>query len=560
MLELNEEKTTANSKDRLGPLLRRRWWFFLPLFLCWILTWGLARVLPARYESKAIILVSQQSVPEGYVSQNIQIDMPERMQDVTMQILSRAQLQRIIDQYNLYPDLRDQAASGKQVNRMREDIGVDVLPMDDLAQSASAEDPATAAKRALLGQGGKVPDTVAFRITYSATDPHLAQNVAKSLAELFIQENVQERQQKSEATTGFLSQQVDAIQKDLLEQAKRIQTFKSQHLGELPEEMSSNVQYAAGLQVRLQAANDAMARAEQQQLYLKSQEAQYQTLGGGLVHGDSSVASSLTAVNKELESLKGKLASLNGAHSDRYPDIQSLKQEIAQDEKQKIQLEAQLAAGAGEVSTANPSLPRPTSLSELQAMSPILQVESQIKSNQREIDHQRANVKALEARIEEYQNRINRAPLLELQLEELTRRYDRSKTAYEELAAKANASELASNLEKQQLQGGRFTVVSQPDSPKRPAFPNRGLFSLIGLAVGIVLGLAIAGVVEFSDDRIHSENEVTRIVRAPVLASIPPIPTPEEGRRKRVLLGFEYASAALLTVVMVTGTVLSFLY
>jgi uncharacterized protein involved in exopolysaccharide biosynthesis len=193
-------------------------------------------------------------------------------------------------------------------------------------------------------------------------------------------------------------------------------------------------------------------------------------------------------------------------------------------------------------------------------MSPILQVESQIKSNQREIDHQRANVKALEARIEEYQNRINGAPLLELQLEELTRRYDRSKTAYEELAAKANASELASNLEKQQLQGGRFTVVSQPDSPKRPAFPNRGVFSLIGLAVGIVLGLAIAGVVEFSDDRIHSENEVTRIVRAPVLASIPPIPTPEEGRRKRVLLGFEYASAALLTVVMVAGTVLSFLY
>jgi polysaccharide chain length determinant protein (PEP-CTERM system associated) len=559
MLELNEEKTTTNSKDTLDLLRRRRWWFLLPLFLGWVLTWGLARVLPARYESKAIILVSQQSVPEGYVAQNVQIDMAERMQNVTMEILSRAQLQRIIDQYNLYPDLRDQAASGKQANRMREDIGVDVLPVDDLAQSASPEDPATAAKRALIGQGGKVPDTVAFKISYSARDPHLAQSVAKNLAELFIQENVQERQQKSEATTGFLSQQLDATQKDLLGQAKRIQAFKSQHLGELPEQMSSNVQFMAGLQVRLQAANDAMARAEQQQLYLKSQEAQYQTLGGDLDHGDSSVASSLAAVNKELETLKGKLASLNGAHSDRYPDVQSLRQEIAQDENQKTQLEAQLAAGTGERSTAKPSLPHPTSLSELQVMSPILQVESQLKSNQREIDHYRANVTALEARIEEDQKRINKAPLLELQLAELTRQYDRSKAAYEELAAKANASELATNLGRQG-EGGRFTVLSHPDSPKQPAFPNRGLFSLIGLAVGIVLGLAIAGVAELSDDRIHSDNEVTRIVRASLLASIPPISTPEEERRKRVQLGCEYAGAALLTVVMVAGTVFSFLY
>lgn len=559
MLELNEEKTTTNSKDTLDLLRRRRWWFLLPLFLGWVLTWGLARVLPARYESKAIILVSQQSVPEGYVAQNVQIDMAERMQNVTMEILSRAQLQRIIDQYNLYPNLRDQAASGKQVNKMREDIGVDVLPMDDLAQSASPEDPATAAKRALMGQGGKIPDTVAFKISYSAPDPRLAQSVAKSLAELFIQENVQERQQKSEATTGFLSQQLDATQKDLLGQAKRIQAFKSQHLGELPEQMSSNVQFMAGLQVRLQAANDAMARAEQQQLYLKSQEAQYQTLGGDLDHGDSSVASSLAAVNKELETLKGKLASLNGAHSDRYPDVQSLRQEIAQDENQKTQLEAQLAALTGERSTAKPSLPHPTSLSELQVMSPILQVESQLKSNQREIDNHRANVKALEARIEEEQKRINKAPLLELQLAELTRQYDRSKAAYEELAAKANASELATNLGRQG-EGGRFTVLSHPDSPKQPAFPNRGLFSLIGLAVGIVLGLAIAGVAELSDDRIHSDNEVTRIVRASVLASIPPISTPEEERRERVQLGCEYAGAALLTVVMVAGTVFSFLY
>ena len=47
-------------------------------------------------------------------------------------------------------------------------------------------------------------DISSFTISYSAGDPHLAQQVTAELTGLFISENLKVRQQESEGTTTFL--------------------------------------------------------------------------------------------------------------------------------------------------------------------------------------------------------------------------------------------------------------------------------------------------------------------------------------------------------------------
>ena len=98
----------------------------------------------------------------------------------------------------------------------------------------------------------------------------LAQQVTGELTSLFIEENLRNRQQQSEDTTAFLQNQLEDARKDLAQQEQRLREFKTKYLGQLPEQLQSNVQILAGLQAQLQAASEARDHAQQQKLYLES--------------------------------------------------------------------------------------------------------------------------------------------------------------------------------------------------------------------------------------------------------------------------------------------------
>src|SRR5271154_3076368 len=83
-------------------VLRRRWWILLPLFLCWATVWGASWLLPTTYQSEALILVDQQKVPDKFVEPNVNVDLQDRLQSITQQILSRTRLQEMIDRFHLY--------------------------------------------------------------------------------------------------------------------------------------------------------------------------------------------------------------------------------------------------------------------------------------------------------------------------------------------------------------------------------------------------------------------------------------------------------------------------
>src|ERR1035438_911343 len=256
--EFDDQKSMRGLDEYWAMVVRRRWWIIGPLFLGWLIVFASAWIIPPKYTSETVILVEQQKVPEKFVLPNVQVDLDERLQSITNQVLSRSRLLAIINNLHLYQGLFF-STPDDQIIQMRKDIKL------DLVQAPAAN--------------GRPGALTAFKVAYVADKAQVAQQVNTQLATLFIDENVRASQQQSESTTNFLDSQLTAAASVLGAQEKKMREYEASHMGELPDQLQSNLQILSGAQGQLQAAVDARDKALQQQAYLNSLATQYDAMG-----------------------------------------------------------------------------------------------------------------------------------------------------------------------------------------------------------------------------------------------------------------------------------------
>ena len=208
-----------------------------------------------------------------------------QLDSITEQILSRTRLLRIIDSLGLYDEERKHKSADDLVEEMSKEIDIELSHGDDQMQLS------------------------AFYIYYANRDPKMAQAATAELANLFITENLEQRQERSEKTTKFLEDQLEQARAKLEAQEAKMRVFKDQHLGELPTQTQSNLQILAGLQNQVQENEDSLNRAKQQNTYLESLINQYKALDRGTKPGTIG-PSGLTEIDKELDQLKAQLTDL----------------------------------------------------------------------------------------------------------------------------------------------------------------------------------------------------------------------------------------------------------
>jgi succinoglycan biosynthesis transport protein ExoP len=534
MEEIYEEQSSERPdiQHYLDVVRRRHIHFLIPLFLGWLLVWGASWVLPVRYKSSTLILVEQPSMPKNYVVPNVSDDLQNRLQSITQQILSRTRLLLIIDKMHLYADGRRQFTEDEKVERMRKDIEI------------------------LLVRDSHGEQITAFKISYSAHDPHVAQTVTSELTDLFINENLRVRQQHSEDTTKFIGSQLENARASLAEQEAKVREFKGQHEGELPSQEASNLQILSGLQAQLQNEQDTLNTAKQQRVYLQTLIEQYRTLHTTPRTTDGS-PTGVHAIDLELDRLRAKLADLSSRYTDHYPEVENLKDEIAKTEKRRSALVAELKSknNGGRQSDDDTSTREGADPSQ----NSLLQLQSQLQANQVEIANREQAVAGLKARVGSYQDRLNSEPTREQQLADLNRGYDQSKANYDDLLKKQNESEMATSMEQMQ-QGERFSMIDPPSLPLKPDFPNRLKFCGIGLGVGLALGLVVVGGFEALDDRLHKEKDIKGLLSMAILSEIPEVISPSEDRsnKKKMILGWTMATLVVATIL--AGSAFSYLH
>jgi len=530
-----EEGVPRGWEEYLAIVVRRRWWILLPLFLCWLAVWGVSWTLPTTYTSDALISAEQEKVSDLYVMENVNVNLQNRLQSTTQKVLSYASLQAIIERFKLYaapPRMSGFFKHKDSIDQMRGDIKIE-----------------------LVGAPGYRGEFFTFKIHYSADTPELAQQVNSELTSLFINENVRSQRQLSENTTAFLDSKLTDARVKMQEQEAEVSAFKAKHAGNLPGQLQSNVQILAGVQAQLASTQHALDTSKQQKIYLESLLQQYQSAQASL-GGDSNVIST-QALDKVLQDLRLQIQNLRTRYTDDHPDIVALKDEIAKTEVLRKQNETDIASNH---QTAKPTNAIDFSAAEgVQRGSPtaIMQLQSQLKANQLEILNEQQHAKDLEQQTTLYQGRLNLTPQTEQELTVVSRGYDEAKFNYNSLLQKQTQSQLATSLGQQQ-QGQQFHIVDPPKLPDKPSAPNRFLISLVGLALGAVLGLGLATFLELTDIRFRQEKDLEGILPARLLVGIPRLSTPQEDHSRVIARYMEWGAVAVVALLIFTGNLYTY--
>ena len=488
--------------DDIMAMVRRRFWIIvLPVLLFGAGAIAILDQIPNKYRSDTLILVVPQRVPESYVRSTVTARIEDRLQSISQQLLSRTRLERIIRDFELYQAERQKMAMEDVVERMRADIHV---------QMDKGE---------------------AFRVSYIATAPVVAQKVTQQLASLFIEENLRDREMLADATNQFLDTQLEDARRRLVEQEKQLEEYRVQHSGELPSQLQSNLQVSQNLQTQLQGLIDSSNRDRDRRLVLERML--LETESAPVVASPASQEKSPAA---QLEVLQQTLASLEARLKPTHPDVIQTKSQI-RDMEAKIAANPELASGVPEASTVTGELARRRRIEALKAEIQTLDLQLAEKESRR---------REFVAQISGYDSRIAAVPARESELSSLTRDYETLQKMYTDLLAKREQSKVAANLERRQI-GEQFNVLDPARLPERPFSPNRPLMILAGLAAGLAFGVGLAGLLEFRDTTLRSDADIRATLALPLLGELPVIQTLSERRRRRArVLTFSFATTSLV--------------
>lgn len=540
MFDEMQGSQTKTAGDYWDIVRRHRWVILSCAFCCWLLVWGVGWLLPSSWQSDAVIAVPQQQISSALVQPNSTENAEAQLEAIKAQVLNRDRLQAIIEENHLYPRHHGLLALFQPSDP------VEQMLTKDIQLTPITVGPKNSIQEMLTG----------FTISYTGPTPGLAQRVDEELASSFVKRNTDTQQQVSSDTTTFLSNELGDAKQDLEKQEAAVKAFKNEHLGQLPDQLSSNLQILAGLQTELQNNQNALSAARQQQLYLQSVIEQYTSAQSSLGDGsDSTVTPS--SLDKQLKDLEMQLAQERSQYTDNYPDVIALKDQIEKTKELKKQTEKDIASQQ-KTDKGTDGLPL-GSAAELQngAPTPMMQIQSQLKANQLEIKGLQTQQAKIQKDITRVQADLNAEPRVEQELSVITRGYDESSRNYDALLQKSQDSQLATNL--QAVQPTSYTIVGTGASlPLTPSAPNHLLISLGGLAAGLLIGLVLTGLVEFTDVRIRKESDLEGLVTARVLVGIPNMTTPLGNRKRAMRRWIERGVVFAMFVILVAGNIYSF--
>jgi len=476
--------------QELGPkdivaILRRRFWmvFLLALFggIAGIVA---ARVLPKRYTSKTLVLVQQ---PEAQPVTPIATDnVNQRLVTMQQQILSNARLEPVIRDLHLYPKDIDRLPMQELVERLRQ--AITITPVAPMTETRAQNLPG-------------------FTISVVFSSPDTAQKICSMITSMFITEDIKQSNVIDVGTTDFLNEQLEQAKAKLDEQDAKLAVFQRKYIGSLPEDSQTNLNLLNGQASQLEAATQAINRAQQDKSFAESILAQQSASWKASQTGQNP-----ESLDQQLAALQDQLASLESKYTDNHPDVIKTKNDIAVLLKQKVEQSEQQSKSGGTDKNTVP-LSEPTQ---------ILQLRAQIHQYDQVIKERTAQQDAIKKQIAIYQGRVAASPGVEQEYKLLTRDHQTVLDSYNELLKKRDASAMSQQFD-QSKQNDRFHVLDPADYPNEPSFPKLPFFAGGGLGGGLLLGLGLALLLEVQDTSMRSEHDVEVVLRLPVLAMIPVI-------------------------------------
>ena len=533
-------RRTLDVEDYIDIVRRHKGWIFGPFLFTLVASVVGVYLYPDSYTSQAVVKIVPQQVPQNLVQAAINQQMSDRINSMAQTILSRSVLTNIIHSFGLYP---------KELSRM---------PIEDVIETMKKN----IQIQPVASSTGGTDHLPAFVVSFSYENRLLAQRVVQDLVSRFIDENIHNRSNATFMTTQFIKDQLDDAKKELNTAEDKVASFRIQNNGRLPDQVDSNMRQLGALQSQATYLESKISTANQEKMQMESNMRILKDQQSNLKKDASQAAKSaperksekVIDAEREVTNWENQLAVLRQHYKDGFPDVQNAVERLTVARKRLGEVQAEEAANRKTETPDGPAV-NPQSVREARELDAnIRRFQSAIEARELDIQDNTKELKRVNDTVKSYQGRIETIPLGEKEYADLMRDRDLIKERFIDLSEKLSKAEIAQEMEGRK-QGETLELLDPASLPTAPTEPKRPIVVSLGAALGLLLGIVIAGAREMKDTSLKNLKDVRAYTQLAILGSVPLLENDFVVRRRRRLTWLGWTTACLAAAVVMSGSV-----
>lgn len=325
-----------------------------------------------------------------------------------------------------------------------------------------------------------IRNTDLVTIIFEAKDPQLAADMANSLANNYIERNLEQRLESIQLTSSWMTDRLSGIRSALDESEQRLQAFvEAEQLVDIEGIAALNIQELDELTTQNNEAS--RERAESETVYRQIQEIDEGSIAEILSIPAVLNHSAMERVRDNLDDVEQEIADLSQRYGRRHPRMIALNAQLVEVQR-TLERQAQQVLGS-------------------------IDNDYQTAVNNERVTEQRLD----QAKID-FQN-VNRK---NFELRELTRSVETDRELYDIFFTRQRETDQTDDF-----QATNAIVVDPAIAAIGPSKPRRSMIVATALAAGLMLGVMLAFLRDMLDNTVHSPAEVEERLGSTTLGVIP---------------------------------------
>lgn len=452
---------------------QQRWYGLAVAFLVCGLGWFLVALIPNTFESEAKVYIDTDTLLRPLLrGLAVTTDAEQEVNVMLRTLLSTTNVEKVVR-------ATDPTVSGASSSVLRDKI-------ESIQRRVTLRD---------LGAANL------YSISFRDANPRYAQTVTQALLSVLIDSNLGTQRTDTESAQTFLDNQIAEYQRKLEEADKRRADFKAAHLDYFGSgdgvDASGGIASAEGSVAQAQMAlEEAEARRNALRAQVSGTQATLDVNAPSTGEGNGAGS----GLYGQLSLARAKLADLRTRFTEEYPDVIAQKNMVSR-------LQAEIASsprsGANMQGIANPAY-------------------TALRSK---LADEEANVAVAQERLAAAQHRLQLSKHdaldalgVQRQYQDLNRDYQVLHDNYQQLVSRREAANISQAAGTQQ--SATFRVIDPPLKPDRPIAPNRVLYNIAVLLLGLAAGVGAALGISAIHDRFYTVEKLNEAFSLPLIGTV----------------------------------------
>ncbi|MDG1286197.1 MAG: hypothetical protein P8P30_01380 [Rickettsiales bacterium] len=452
-----------------------------PMLIMPILALIVGLILPKTYEMQTTILFQEPSRINPFMDDiSISTGLKERMESLNALLHSRHMLVNVLTDLGIITEDADPQDIAREVERVSSTLKA-TLDGDDLV-------------------------TISVR----HTDPETMNITLDAVARRFIEKVLTPAWTSLSNSEKFLKEEMKKSQKTLTEAENALAEFKSEHSQELPVLHASNVGRLAKIQTDL---------AEKRSL-LSGAEGAAESLEGRLVQTNPIIGK----LEEQIIHYSSELALLRARYTRAHSKVKAVQRTLKrlQEERNRmLEMDVTQLDQAVQVASTNHVWNITVDNDKSQPLL-VSQMEQMDLAHTR-ITSLREEIIVLEQAEKELQEKVHNFGGVERQLLGLERKASVHRELHTNMMRRSEMARVTGDLSKFEVPT-RVKIIDRPFQPPKRITPPLFVFAIIGTLGGLMMGCALAAMVNAADTTIRYPYQLAELAGAPVLMNLAPQP------------------------------------